>query len=92
MLSTGPILDDTFEKLYHEFVYESDHVLEHGVTIYDRVRKKVNPGIRPHVNLDIELTSADVTNLVLPTKVWFIGQNKNEVTGEIFDFEKRTFF
>jgi hypothetical protein len=92
LLSINKIDNTIFEKLYHEFVFESDQVLEHGTTIYERVRKKVNPLIRQHVNLDIHLTSENIPELVLPTKVWFIGQNKVDVTGEIFDFEKRTYF
>jgi hypothetical protein len=92
LLNTHPIDNNTFDRLYHQFVYESDHVLENGITIYDRVKKKVNPAIRSHVNLEIELTSENISNLVLPTRVWFIGQNKVDVTGEIFDFEKRTYF
>jgi hypothetical protein len=92
LLSLDMIDDQVFEKLYHQFVYESDQVLEQGTTIYQRVRKKINPLIKSRVNLDIQLTSENIPELVLPTKVWFIGQNKVDVTGEIFDFEKRTYF
>jgi hypothetical protein len=92
MLSVNPIDDDTYNILYQKFIYESDQIIEHGTTIYERVKKKVNPAIRSYVNLDIELTSEELQNLVVPTRVWFIGQNKVDVTGEIFDFEKKTYF
>lgn len=92
LLTLSRVDDAVYETLYHKFVYESDQILEHGSTIYDRVKKKVNPSIRSHVNLDIELTATEIKDLVIPTKVWFIGQNKVDVTGEIFDFEKKTYF
>lgn len=92
LLTLDKIDNAAFDLLYHQFVYESDQVLEQGTTIYERVRKKVNPLIKAHVNLDIELTAKNIPELVLPTRVWFIGQNKVDVTGEIFDFEKRTYF
>lgn len=92
MLNINSIDDKTYNILYNKFVYESDQIIEHGITIYERVKKKLNPAIRPHVNLDIELTSEEIKNLVVPTRVWFIGQNKVDVTGEIFDFEKKTYF
>lgn len=86
------INNEVFNKLYQKFIFEFDEIVETGTNIYQKVRKKLNPSLKNHVNIDIQLTSTEINNLVVPTKVWFIGQNEIDVTGEIFDFSKSTYF
>lgn len=91
-LTLDAVTENSFNNLYHKLIYYSDEIIEHDITIYEKVKSKVNRKIKPYVNLDIELTSENLKNLVIPTTVWFIGQNEVDVTGEIFDFNKRTYF
>lgn len=79
-----------FNILFDKFVFKTDQEIQHEFNIYQQIKSKYNPLLRRRVNLDIELTSNEIRNLVVPTKVWFIGQNDVEVTGEIFDFDRQT--
>jgi len=79
----------SFDQLYVKFIFDFDTVNSKELTFYERVTTKVEPKIREHVNINIRLTSEHIKNLVLPTPVWFIGKNEVEVTGQVFDFNKR---
>jgi predicted transcriptional regulator len=82
--------DVLFNNLYQKLIFENDSVIDKKEQIDARVKHKVNPKIKSRVNLDIELTSKDVSDLIVPTHVWFIGKNGHDVTGEILDFDKQT--
>jgi hypothetical protein len=82
--------EEVFDNLYFKLIFEADAIQEKKKLIVDRVHSKVNPKIKGHVNLDIELNSSQISNLVVPTPVWFIGKNEKEITGEVIDFNKPT--
>jgi len=82
-----PVTAEYFNKLYSKYVFEKDAEKHKEESIIHRVKRIVNPKIKTHVNLDIELNSEQVPNLAIPTKVWFIGENERDVTGETFEFE-----
>lgn len=85
-----PMNEEVFDNLYFKLIFEADTIQEKRKLIVDKVHSKVNPKIKGHVNLDIELNSTQIKNLVVPTPVWFIGKNEKEVTGEVIDFNKPT--
>jgi hypothetical protein len=80
--------DEIFDNLYFKLVFDADEVKGKKNLITEKVRFKVNPKIKDNVNLEVELTSTQIKNLVIPTPVWFIGKNEMEVTGEVIDFTK----
>ncbi len=82
--------EESFDLLFSKFVNDSDKkIAPHEKELVLRVRKKVDPQIKQHVNLDIELNTAHISTLEVPTPVWFIGQNEVKVTGETIDFDKQ---
>lgn len=84
------VTDETFEKLYSKLIFEPDFINKKKYLVAEKVKRKINPKIQGHVNLDIELTSKQISSLVVPTPVWFIGKNEQDVTGEVIDFDKST--
>jgi len=87
--------EELFEILFKKFVFESkenkENKTEKKEAITHTIKSKINPKIEDRVNIDINLTSDNIKNLIVPTSVWFIGKNDTEVTGEIIDFNKRTY-
>jgi hypothetical protein len=84
------VTNEVFETLYNKLIFETDTLAKKRSLISEKVRIKVNPKIQGHVNLEVELTSKQISNLIVPTPVWFIGKNDNDVTGEVIDFDKAT--
>jgi hypothetical protein len=84
------ITNEVFDNLYFKFVFDADEIKGKKHLISEKVRSKINPKIKNNVNLEVELTSNQIKNLVVPTPVWFIGKNDMEVTGEVIDFTKST--
>lgn len=81
--------EDAFNKLYEKLIFTLDR--NGGAKRdFEKIKDVVNPLIEPHVNIDIELTSKQITNLIVPTPLWFIGKNEQDVTGEAIDFDKAT--
>jgi len=81
---------EVMKRLYQKFVSSSDKTkIEKKLTGIQLVRTRLESEIRPHVNLDFELTSSEIPNLEIPTRVWFIGKNERNVTGETIDFSKQ---
>ncbi len=84
------ITEDVFDSLYNKLIFESDSIYKKKHLISEKVKQKVNPKIQGYVNLEVELTSKEISSLIVPTPVWFIGKNNNDVTGEVIDFNKAT--
>jgi hypothetical protein len=84
------VTDELFETLYNKLIFGADSVQIKKNQLIERVRQKIDPKIKNHVNLQVELTSKQIASLVVPTPVWFIGKNDKDVTGEIIDFDKAT--
>lgn len=83
--------EELFNKMYNKFIYSFDTNTIKRKSFYDSIKNKVSPKVENRVNIDFELTSKHIANLVIPTKVWLIGKNGTDVTGEIFDFNKNTY-
>ncbi len=84
--------EEIFDKLFSKFIFEAE---EKGIEIEDVVLKtknKLNPKIKTYVNIDIELREEHIPKLAIPTKVWFVGENKLKVTGETTDFNNKQAF
>lgn len=83
---------DLFDRLYNKFIFDSSNekTLE-TPSIIERIKKDIRPKIQSHVNLEIELNNEldAFSKLDIPTKVWFVGKNERQVTGEIVDLTKR---
>lgn len=84
---------DVFEKLYNKFIFETDEEkIRDTEDPIIRVKRRINPKIESHVNLDIHLTTNHFSALTVPTKVWFAGENEQKVTGETTDFSNKSAF
>lgn len=84
------VTEKVFDSLYFKLIFDADLIIEKKRLLVDKVYSKVNPRIKSRVNLNVELTSGQISHLVIPTPVWFIGKNDREVTGEVIDFNKPT--
>jgi hypothetical protein len=84
------ITENVFDSLYNKLIFETDSIYKKKHLIAEKVKQKVNPKIQGHVNLEVQLTSKEIASLIVPTPVWFIGKNNNDVTGEVIDFNKAT--
>lgn len=84
--------EDVFDILYTKYVFSLDVSHDKKLIFDQKIKKKINPKIKDKVNINIELTSKEISGLVVPTEVWFIGKNGIEVTGEVFDFDKSTYY
>ncbi|WP_436833246.1 hypothetical protein [Parapedobacter sp. DT-150] len=80
--------EETFNKLFEKFVFAlpKQQVKGHDPIAY--VKKRLIKTIGGYVNFDVELTEKDITGLIVPSKVAFIGKNDVKVVGEISDFNK----
>lgn len=86
------ITDDIFDKLYQKYIHTLDKTGKKKENIIKIIKESINPKIEGKVNLNKEIDSNIVPNLVVPTKVWFIGKNEIDVTGQAFDFSKQVNF
>lgn len=86
------INDDIFDKLYQKYVHTLDKTGKKKENIINIIKESINSKIEGKVNLNKEIDSNIVPNLVVPTKVWFIGKNEIDVTGQVFDFSKQNNF
>lgn len=84
------ITDEIFNDLYWKLIFEADTIIDKKELITTKIKTKVNPKIESQVNIDTELTSKHIAGLIVPTQVWFIGENGVDVTGEVLDFDKQT--
>lgn len=75
-----------FDKLFVKFVHSLTPSVKEPVKPVERAKRILQSSISGHVNFDVELKKDDVPGLVVPAKVWFIGKNEVEVTGEAKDF------
>ncbi|MGQ7854416.1 hypothetical protein ACUN24_09215 [Pedobacter sp. WC2501] len=77
---------DNFEKLFEKFVYDLPREIVHKLKPIETARRMLTKSIASHVNFDVELNGSDIPGLVVPAKLWFIGKNEVQVTGESKDF------
>lgn len=75
-----------FEKLFVNFVYDLPVTQVITVKPLEIVKRRLTASISNNVNFNIEVTSQDIAELEFPSKVWFIGKNEINVTGEVKDF------
>jgi len=76
---------DNFEKLFEKFVYDLPREIVHKLKPIETARRILTKSIAPYVNFDVELNGSEIPGLVVPAKVWFIGKNDVQVTGESKD-------
>ncbi|SEB20664.1 hypothetical protein [Pedobacter hartonius] len=75
-----------FDKLFEKFIYQLPSLDEPQLKPIDRVKKQLTSSLAGRVNFDAEIDNSKIPGLVVPAKVWFIGKNEVQVTGEVKDF------
>ncbi len=80
------INDVIFEKLFEKFVFSYPQTIEHKIRPIERVKRRLSKSIADFVNFDVEFKKDDIPGLIVPAKIWFIGKNEVQVTGETKDF------
>lgn len=89
---SGPTVIDVnfnepvFRKLFEKFVFHYPVTEPERLKPVDEARKRLNKSIAKHVAFDVELDKSKVPGLIVPAKVWFIGKNEVQVTGDAKDF------
>lgn len=86
--------NSNFKRLFEKYIYQFDEKVEGvpGFDIRTKVKKELFPKIEDKVNLELELTSEHLENLIAPTEVDILGINHFPVAGQIIDFEKRHYY
>ena len=86
------INEENFKKLFEKFIFaynEEKSLVSISESIHALTRlaaKRMYSKIENRVNFDRKLTSRDVSTLIVPVNVSFIGKNENPVAGELIDF------
>ncbi len=75
-----------FNKLFEKFVFGIPSAQEKVKPVVEIVKRRLAKTISNHVAFDVELDKTRIPGLIVPAKVWFIGKNEVEVTGEVKDF------
>lgn len=75
-----------FDKLFEKFIYQLPVVNDAELKPIEKVKKRLVTSIAGRVNFDADIDKTIVPGLVVPAKVWFIGKNEVQVTGEAKDF------
>lgn len=75
-----------FDKLFEKFIYQLPSSIETPSKPIVQVRKRLTKSLAGRVNFDAEIDSNTIPGLLVPAKVWFIGKNEVQVTGEAKDF------
>ena len=86
--------NSNFKRLFEKYIYPFDEVVE-PIPEFDiraMVKRKLFQKIEEKVNLEIELTSEHLKNLITPTEVDILGINHLPVAGQIINFEKRHYY
>jgi len=78
-----------YNKLFEKFIFQLPESIENTFTSIVRARKRLTKSLAGHVNFDAEIDNSIVPGLLVPAKVWFIGQNEVQVTGEAKDFSSQ---
>lgn len=80
-------VDNTiFDTLFEKFIFNLPKNILHKTRPMEQVKRILSKSIADHVNFDVELSGADIPGLIVPAKLWFIGKNDVQVTGETKDF------
>ncbi|MDF2433166.1 MAG: hypothetical protein JWP44_2797 [Mucilaginibacter sp.] len=77
---------NVFDKLFEKFIYQIPISIEPRLKTIDRAKKQLVTSLAGRVNFDADIDSSKIPGLIVPAKVWFIGKNEVQVTGEAKDF------
>ncbi|WP_142530997.1 hypothetical protein [Pedobacter westerhofensis] len=80
------INQNVFNKLFEKFVYTLPASNESVLKPIEQIKKRLSKSIAEHVNFDADIDHTKIPGLIVPAKVWFIGKNEVQVTGEAKDF------
>lgn len=75
-----------FEKLFEKFIYQLPTSNEIIFKPIEQVKKRLTKSLAGRVNFDVDIDHTNIPGLIVPAKVWFIGKNEVQVTGEAKDF------
>lgn len=78
--------DTVYRKLFQKFIFYFPVAEPERVKPMEVAKKRLSKSISKHVAFDVELDKSKVPGLIVPAKVWFIGKNEVQVTGEAKDF------
>jgi hypothetical protein len=80
------INQETFNKLFEKFVYHLPTPVEPKLKPVEKAKERLTNSLAGKVNFNADLNNTMVPGLIVPAKVWFIGKNEVQVTGEAKDF------
>lgn len=80
------ITDSIFNALFEKFVFHLPETHKVKSRPIEVVRKRLIRSIAGKVNFDFEFQKNEIPGLIVPAKIWFIGKNEVQVTGETKDF------
>lgn len=75
-----------FNKLFEKFIYQLPVAAYSIPKPIEKARKRLTQSLAGHVNFNVDIDQSIVPGLVVPAKVFFIGKNEVQVTGEAKDF------
>jgi hypothetical protein len=78
--------EQVFQRLFEKFIFNFPQATEHKIKPIEKARRTLSKSIAEFVNFDVELKKDTIPGLVVPAKIWFIGKNEVQVTGESKDF------
>jgi hypothetical protein len=77
---------NVFDKLFEKFIYQLPISHEPQLKTIEKAKKRLVTSLAGRVNFDADIDNSKIPGLVVPAKVWFIGKNEVQVTGEAKDF------
>lgn len=84
--------DHLFDLLYYKFIGDFDNEKEQEqeqVKYIELLKKEFYPRVKPHFNIEKEITSTQFASLITSVKVDLMGKNEITVFGQSIDFEKK---
>jgi len=78
--------ESNFDRLFGKFIFQLPTSLDVSIKTIEIAKQRITNSLAGRVNFNAELDSTNVPGLIVPSKVWFIGKNEVQVTGEVKDF------
>jgi len=77
---------NVFDKLFEKFIYQLPTTVEPLLKPIEKAKERLTTSLAGRVNFNADIDNTTIPGLIVPAKVWFIGKNEVQVTGEAKDF------